>query len=153
PVPADGRVEAAAPAVTWPPVLRPALDALAPEDPAAAGRRIRYAAVVLAVAAWLLPQYRGLGTDTTAHRAAISAACVATAVGAHLTTRGRGVRGAVQLTSLAAAVLVLWFGHGAFWGLGFVAFTAVVVALTELRRRFVVAPPLPPEFDPLPPVP
>jgi hypothetical protein len=36
-------------------VLGPVLDVLAPADPAAAGRRVRNAAVFLAVAAWLLP--------------------------------------------------------------------------------------------------
>jgi signal peptidase I len=146
-------METAAPAVTWPPVLRPALDALAPEDPAAAGRRVRNAAAVLAFAAWLLPEFRGLGTDTTAHRAAICAAFVATAVCAHFAARDRRVRAALAATSLAAGLLVLWFGRGAGWGLGFVAFAALVFALTEARRRFVVAPALPPESDPLPPLP
>jgi signal peptidase I len=146
-------METAAPAVKWPPVLRPALDALAPEEPAAAGRRVRNAAIVLAIAAWLLPEYRGLGTDTTAHRAAISSAFVATAVCAHFADRDRRIRAALAATSVLAAVLVLWFGRGAVWGIGFVVFAALVFALTQARRRFVVAPPLAPEFDPLPPTP
>jgi signal peptidase I len=134
-------------------VLRPALDALAPEDPAAAGRRVRNAAVVLAFAAWLLPAFRGLGTDTTPRRAAICAAFVATAVCAHFASRDRRVRAALAASTLVAGLVVLWCGRGAGWGLGFVVFAVLVFALTEARRRFVVAPPLPPEFDPLPPIP
>jgi len=63
-------------------VLGPVLDVLAPADVAAAGRRVRNAAVFLAIAAWLLPAYPPLGTDTVPHRAAICAAFAAAAVAA-----------------------------------------------------------------------
>ncbi len=136
-----------------PPLLRPALDALVPEDPAGAARRVRGAAFWLAVAAWLLPESPRLGTDTTVHRALICAAFVACVVFAHFAHRKRGLRAALAATSSAAGVLVLWFGHGAFWGLGYVVFAVLVFAATDARRRFVVSPTVPHEFDALPPRP
>jgi signal peptidase I len=132
-------------------VLRPALDALAPEETAAAARRVRNAAIALAFAAWLQPDVRALGTDTIERRAAICAAFAACAVAAHLFSQDRSPRAAFAAAVLVPGAVVFWAGAGAAWGFGFVAFAAVVLAATEARRRFVVAPALPAEFDPLPP--
>jgi signal peptidase I len=133
--------------------LRPLLDAAAPADPAAAGRRVRFAAIWMALSAWLLPPFAGLGTETTAHRAVLCAAFAAAAVAAHFRLSHRWARVALPVAAVAAAALVAWFGRGALWGFGFLVFAVVVVAATELRNRFVRLPPPPPEPDPLPPGP
>jgi len=132
-------------------VLRPLLDALAPEDPAAADRRVRLAAVWMALSAWLLPEFPGLGTDSVPHRALICAAFVAAAVAAHFRQRHRWARVGLPIASVAAGSLVMWFGHGAMWGFGFVVFAVLVLSATEARIRFVRIPPPAHEPDPLPP--
>lgn len=134
-------------------VLSPLLDVLAPADVAAAGRRVRNAAVLLALAAWLLPAYAPLGTAETAHRIAICAAFAATAVAAQFRHRYRWARVTLPVAACAAAAIVAWCGGGAMWGLGFVVYSVLVIAATELRiNRF---PPDPPQDDPdpLPPRP
>jgi len=136
----------------WPAPLVPLLDALAPLDPKAAARRARKAAIVLAIATWLLPPAPSLGTDATAHRAVLCAAFVACAVCAHFSTRDRRLLACLFATTVVAAALVLAFGHGALWGLGFAALVGAIVGATQARRRFVEAPSLAPEPDPLPPV-
>jgi signal peptidase I len=134
-------------------VLGPVLDVLAPADPAAAGRRVRNAAVFLAVAAWLLPAYPPLGTDTVLHRAAICAAFAAAAVAAQFRHAHRWARVALPVAACAAAAAVAWCGGGALWGLGFLVYAVLVLAATEhLRPRIRLAAP-PDEPDPLPPRP
>jgi signal peptidase I len=138
--------------VTGTHVLRPLLDALAPEDPAAAGRRVRLAAVWMALSAWLLPAFPGLGTDSVLHRALICAAFVAAAVAAHFRRRHKWARVGLPVASVAAASLVAWFGRGAMWGFGFVVFAVLVLAATDARNRFLRIAPPPHEHDPLPPL-
>jgi signal peptidase I len=116
-------VEAADPAVTLSAVLRPAVNALVPEELVGAERRIRNTAVWGAIAAWLLPPLPRLATDTTTHRAVVCAVFVLAAFAAHFV--------------LAVGATVFVVGHGAVWGLWFVAFAAVVVGATAARRRLV----------------
>jgi signal peptidase I len=134
-------------------VLGPLLDVLAPADAAAAGRRVRNAAVVLALAAWLLPSYGGLGTDTTAHRAAICVPFAAAAVAAQFRHAHRWARVALPILACAAAAVVAWCGGGALWGLGFVVYAVLVLAATDLRLRRFPLEPSPDDPDPLPPRP
>lgn len=131
-------------------VLRPVLDVLAPEEDAAA-RRVRNTAAWLAIAAWLLPAYEGLGTDTTAHRAVLCAAFVAAAVTAQFREGHRWARVGLPVASCTAAALVAWFGHGSAWGLAFVVFAVLVLVAGPALRRAVPLPPEEVEFDPLPP--
>jgi signal peptidase I len=138
------------PVMSW---LHPALDELAPYEPAAAHRRIRNFAFVLAIAAWLLPEFGPMGSGSTAHRAAICAAFVVVVLVAHFP----GKRDGGWKFTLAAAVVaggtVTWASGRVGWGAGFVAFTGAVLALTWARRRFS-APTMPAlEYDPLPPQP
>lgn len=134
-------------------VLGPVLDVLAPADRAAAGRRVRNAALFLALAAWLLPTYPPLGTDTTAHRAAICAAFAAAAVAAQFRHAHRWARVALPVAACAAAALIAWFGRGAGWGLLFVVYAVLVATATDVRlRRFPPALPVE-DADPLPPRP
>ena len=146
-------METPVPSVIGSLVLVPILDALAPADPGAPGRRIRNTAIWLAISAWLLPEFAKLGTDTTEHRAIICAAFVTAAVAAHFRTRFRWARIALPIAAIAAGVIVAVFGHGAAWGLAFVVFSVLVVAATEMRNRFLRIEPLAPEPDPLPPLP
>jgi signal peptidase I len=132
--------------------FRPALDAVAPAEPTSALRRVRTAAIWLAIAAWLFPSYAPLGTDSTERRALISAGFLATAILAFVLRRRDGAWKAVLAASGVAAALVAAASRGSFWGLGFTAFTAAVLFLTQARRRFPAPPPAF-EHDPLPPTP
>ena len=134
-------------------MLRPLLDALAPEEPAVAGRRVRLAAVWMAISSWLLPAFAGLGTQSTANRASFCIAFVAAAVGAHYQDRHRWARVLLGAAASAAALLIALAGRGALWGLGFAVFAALTLGLTHLRNRFVRLEPPRFDRDPLPPHP
>jgi signal peptidase I len=135
----------------WAAALRPVVDAVAPADPAAPGRRVRLAAIWMAISAWLLPPYAGLGTDTAAHRGAICAAFVVAAVAAHYRHRRRWAEYLLWGAALTAEALIRWFGGQVSWGLGFGLFAFLVVVATEVRNRHVRLAPPPEEPDPLPP--
>lgn len=132
-------------------VLRPVLDVVAPEDPAAPARRVRNTAVWMAISAWLLPPHAGLGTETVAGRGSICAAFVAAAVVAHLARRAGWPRRALAAVVAVAAAAVTWWGRGSWWGIGFALFCALVFSLTAARRRWVRL--ADPGHDPDPPSP
>jgi signal peptidase I len=114
---------------------------------------VRNAAVFLAIAAWLLPAYPPLGTDTVPHRAAICAAFAAAAVAAQFRHAHRWARVGLPVAACAAAAFVAWCGGGALWGLGFVVYAVLVLAATELFRPRLRLETPPEEPDPLPPRP
>jgi signal peptidase I len=134
-------------------VLGPVLDVLAPADVAAAGRRVRNGAVFLAIAAWLMPAYPPLGTDTVVHRTVICAAFAAAAVAAQFRHRYRWARVALPVAACAAAAAVAWCGSGALWGGGFIVYAVLVLAATELARPRIRLETPAEEADPLPPRP
>ena len=134
----------------WADVLRPVVDALAPDDVGRAVGRIRNACIALVLIVLLMPRIADPSAPLTLLAPVIAGAFAAAAVVAHVVRRhASGPYVAVGVLFIAAGVTA-WARAGAQWGFVFAGLAAASLGAVVLRQRGARLPAPPLEFDPQP---